>query len=465
VDRISADDDVVLTGPPSTSGAHWANRDNDALYRRPGGSTPFRRPPAVNSFPDDDVAPQAPAPAFPPESTETPEDRGWFDAAAGGRDDGVAREPVERERHAPAYGPAPPATPGRASFGVTAGPISPSARFVDAPTSPGAAPSRQEGAPISPPSAPGSPAGASAFLASAPVSPARGRPVPEFGEFVVGPSHEIRPHRAARRPPPDAAPVRTAPQTARPARRSRAVMIAAIALTAIVLVAGAAAGVMLFSGSDRSLNSVLRLGGDAGERTVTAALGGRTAASFELLAATTKVTIKAQDLGGDLYRITSAANSGTVPTPVLAKNRVQLHLTPEGTGAIGKVTVVLSSKVKWTLRFVGGADEQAVDLRGGRIASVDVLGAARRLELALPTPSGTVPVRLTGAVEDLSITAPPDSPVRVRLDSGAKTVAAGERTLRDVEPGSTLTPQGWQTRNRYDVHAESRITLLSIAAR
>jgi hypothetical protein len=241
-------------------------------------------------------------------------------------------------------------------------------------------------------------------------------------------------------------------------------MIAAIALTAIVLVAGATAGIMLFSGSDRHLNTVFRSGAGAGERTVTAALGGRTAASFELLAATTKVTVKAQDLGGDLYRITSAQGSGTVPSPVLAKNRLQLHLTPQGTGATGKVTVVLSSKVKWTLRFVGGADEQVVDLRGGRIGSVDVLGAARRIELALPAPAGTVPVRITGAVEDLSITAPPDSPVRVRLDSGAKTVAAGERTLRDLEPGSTLTPQGWQTDNRYDVRAESRVTLLSVAA-
>ena len=92
----------------------------------------------------------------------------------------------------------------------------------------------------------------------------------------------------------------------------------------------------------------------------------------------------------------------------------------------------------------------------GDTVYVDIAGDGQR---------SSVPVRLTGAVEDLSITAPQVSPVRVRLDSGAKTVAAGERTLRDVEPGSTLTPQGWQTRNRYDVHAESRITLLSVAAR
>jgi hypothetical protein len=241
-------------------------------------------------------------------------------------------------------------------------------------------------------------------------------------------------------------------------------MIAAIALTAIVLAAGATAGILLFSGSDRGIDSVLRLGDGGGERTVTAPLGGRTAASFELLAATTKVTVKAQNLGGDLYRITSAAGSGTVPSPVLARNRLQLHLTPRGAGATGKVTVVLSSRVKWTLRFVGGADEQVVDLRGGRVGSVDVLGAARRFELALPAPAGTVPVRVTGAVEDLSITAPADSPVRLRLDSGAKTVAAGERTLRDVQPGSTVTPADWQKRDRYDVHAESRISLLSVTA-
>jgi hypothetical protein len=448
VDRASADEDVAVVDPPSSSGAHWANRDSDALYRRPSGQAPFRRPPAVNSFSDETAAPEpraaafppapraafpaaSPTAAFPPASTEVPEDRGWFDASVK-RDDEA--KPADAPRPAPPYGPAPPAAPGRASFGFTAGPISPTGRFADVPTSP----------------------------ATAPGSPAGDRPAPEFGEFVVGPSREIRPHRAVRRFPPEPAAPREPPPATRPARRSRTVMIAAIALTAMVLVAGAAAGIMLFSGSDRNLDSVFRLGGGAGERTATAARGGRTAASFELLAATTKVTIKAQDLGGDLYRITSAEGSGTVPTPVLAKNRVQLHLTPQGTGATGRVTVLLSSKVKWTLRLVGGADEQVVDLRGGRLGSVDVLGAARRIELALPTPSGTVPVRITGAVEDLSITAPADTPIRVRLDSGAKTVAAGQRTLRDLEPGSTLTPQGWQTRNRYDVHAESRIPLLSV---
>src|SRR4051812_13983346 len=54
VDGTTADD-MAVAGLPSTSGAHWANRDNETLYRKTGGSrTPFRRPPALNSFTDDE---------------------------------------------------------------------------------------------------------------------------------------------------------------------------------------------------------------------------------------------------------------------------------------------------------------------------------------------------------------------------------------------------------------------------
>ena len=84
------------------------------------------------------------------------------------------------------------------------------------------------------------------------------------------------------------------------------------------------------------------------------------------------------------------------------------------------------------------------------------------MNLTLPRPAGTVQVRIAGAVEDLSLTSPSGSPVRVRVDGGVKTVSAGSRTLRDLEPGSTLTPKDWKTANRYDVAAESRLTQLTV---
>ena len=56
MDRSIADEsDVALVDLPSTSGAHWANRDKEALARRPASrQATFRRPPAVNSFPGED---------------------------------------------------------------------------------------------------------------------------------------------------------------------------------------------------------------------------------------------------------------------------------------------------------------------------------------------------------------------------------------------------------------------------
>jgi hypothetical protein len=452
VDRSAVDDpedrrdsDLAVADLPSTSGAHWANRDKAALRERHGGSEPpYRRPPAVNSFPGGE------SPSTDVDGTHG----GWFGDRAGDwnnrtEEDRNENDRTQAEPAAPDYGPAPPTTPGRASFGFTGGPISPSgwsAVAADATTSGQASPAY----------------GSDAAQATAPEAGA--------GEFISGPGREIRPHRATRRDPAahdhEHKTPRSTPHAAAPPRRSGTVMAAGTALAALVLLGGTVAGVAFFSGSDQSLNSVVHLGaGKTDGKTATAPLDGRTKADFDLVAATTTVTMKTQDLGDELYKITSADDSGTAPSPVLADDRVQLHLTPDGDGTSGRVEVLLSSKVRWALRFTGGADEQSVDLSGGRVSSIDVVGGARHFELSLPKPAGTVPVRVTGAVEDLSITSPKDSPVRVQVDSGAKTVAAGDRTLRDVRPGSTLTPKGWQVQNRYDVDAAARITLLSVDAR
>jgi hypothetical protein len=231
----------------------------------------------------------------------------------------------------------------------------------------------------------------------------------------------------------------------------------------VVVLVGGIAAVLVFSGRAGGLASVLRgTTGSGDERTVTAPLDGRTAASFELVTGTTQVTLRSEDLGADLYRITSAEDSGTVPRPVVDEDRVQLHLTPDGDGATGTVEIVLASRVTWALRFTGGADEQRVDLSRGRVSGIDVVGGARRIELTLPKPSGTVPIRITGAVDEFVVTAPKDNPVRVRLDSGARTVAAGDKIQRDVPPGSRFTPRNWQVADRYDVDAASRVTLFSV---
>ncbi|GGQ78098.1 hypothetical protein [Couchioplanes azureus] len=280
-----------------------------------------------------------------------------------------------------------------------------------------------------------------------------------IGDVLDGPGREIRPHRAPKHPAEPA----PAPGMPAPPRRNRGVMVAGLALTAAVLLGGTVAGVTYFSGSDSDLTSVLELGvGATSQRTVTGPLEGRTAASLDLVSAAKRVTVRSEDLGDSLYKMTTAEDSGFLPKAAVAQDAVRLELTPDGKGDTGTVEVVLSAKVVWTLRFSGAAEEQVLDLQSGRIAGIDLIGGARRAQIQLPAAAGTVPLKASGTVEELAMTSPAGNPVRVRVKGGATTVAAGDKTLRDVPPGSTVTPKNWATNDRYDVEADSRLILLSI---
>jgi hypothetical protein len=116
------------------------------------------------------------------------------------------------------------------------------------------------------------------------------------------------------------------------------------------------------------------------------------------------------------------------------------------------------------LRLTGGVQETRVDFTAGQLSGVQLQGGARRVELTMGRPAKTVGVTVTGSVDELALRTPKGNPVRLRLPSGAKTVAAGDRVQRDVEPGATFTPRGWDTEGRYDVTVASRPTLVSVEA-
>jgi hypothetical protein len=492
VERSSVDEavatEVALADLPSTSGAHWANRD----VRREGAQkAPFRRPPALRS--------QTEAPES--SSVDNRDDAGWnafLPAATAARPESAWESGSgEHEQHAE------PGTSSRASFGVTDEPISGHWFGKDpSPVSPAGPAQSQHAMPLAvelpahdtdgtaataagdwPATAAGdwpeSPfrdqTPESPFRDDAPETPFREQTAetlfgeqasetpfrertPEFFEqpqafFDQAPAHEIRPHRAEAK----------GNHHQDEPRRSKLLVGATVALSALVLLGGTAAGVAYFAGDQSDITSVLELGSaDNGGTVATAPLGGRSAASFELVAATRRAVVQTQDLGDDLFKITAAGDSGTAPKPALTGDKVQLLLSADGDDPRGNVQVLLSNKVTWALTFTGGGDEQLVDLTGGKISSVDLTGASRRVDLKLPKPSGTVPLRVTGAIEDLSLASPKGSPVRVQVDSGAKTVAAGTRTLQNLKPGSTLTPKDWKVPNRYDVDAEARLTLLTV---
>jgi hypothetical protein len=461
VDREAADDasDVAVADPMAT-GNRRGGREGDTLYRRP--------------------------PAHPPSDSTT--GGSWFT-------DGTDM-PSEDE---PEQGAAPSRGSGRASFGFGDGPISPKR---SAPTSgPPAASGSFEPLPsmasddfsgsfefspassaLSPASGPPAdelpvrrqesrrPAPAAAPASSNWPPPARLTPGQDPLDRVSGggalraPSGEMaswrtdtgerRAVRHDREPAPEAAP---------PQRQSRAVTIGMIVLSAIVLLAGSVVGVVYFSGSDEKLDGVLQLGaGDAGKRTATAPLDNRTKASFELLAGANSVNLTIGELGDDLYRISTPDDAGILPSPTIRNDDVKLQVSKDGDGTGGEIEVVLAAKVRWQLRFSGYAEKQVIDVSGGQISGLEMVAGMRTAQLTLSRPTGTVPVKINGAVDSLVVKSPAANPVRIKVGGGAQTVVAGSRTLKDVAAGSTLTPKGWDVTNRYDVTAGARITSLTV---
>jgi hypothetical protein len=259
-------------------------------------------------------------------------------------------------------------------------------------------------------------------------------------------------------------PPRSLPLPARP-RRSRLVSAGMTMLGVIAVLVIALTGVIFYAGPDSKVTQMLNLGdgeSTATSRLVTAPLNGRTAAAFEMLAASERVRVTIADIGGDLFRISTPEGSPLRPSPELTDEGIRLQVSRDGDGADGEVDVVLAQSVRWTLRFSGYAVERDVDLGQGKVARIEVVGGTRRAVMTLSAASGTVPVKITGGVEELTLKAPAGNPIRVKVGGGAGTVTAGSRTLRDVAPGSTLTPKNWDTSGRYDVDAASKITLLNV---
>ncbi|MDI6101996.1 hypothetical protein QLQ12_25585 [Actinoplanes sp. NEAU-A12] len=244
-------------------------------------------------------------------------------------------------------------------------------------------------------------------------------------------------------------------------RQSRLVTVGMALLGVVALAAVALTGVVYYSGGDNQISNILG-GDDDDPRIVTGPLNDRTLATFELLAATDRVQVRIADLGEDLYRISSPEGTGIRPSADVRDDRLRVDVTRDNAGTGGEVEVLLAAKVRWTIRFSGYSAERIVDLSAGRIKGIELVGGTRRAEMTLAQAAGTVPMKITGGIEELTLRAPTGSPVRIKVGGGAGTVTAGARTLRDVAPGSTLTPKDWTTGNRYDIDAVAPVTLLTV---
>ncbi|WP_343950325.1 hypothetical protein [Spirilliplanes yamanashiensis] len=142
--------------------------------------------------------------------------------------------------------------------------------------------------------------------------------------------------------------------------------------------------------------------------------GGRFA-KFELVSPAATVTVRAADLAGDLYRVTTPAGGGVRPVVGSRGGLVRAALRPTGAAGPDAVEITLHAGVRWALLLRAGAGEVLLDLAAAALTGVAVVGGAGRLRLFLPRPAAVAGrVWLAAGIGRAEVWAPPGVPVVVR---------------------------------------------------
>jgi hypothetical protein len=274
-----------------------------------------------------------------------------------------------------------------------------------------------------------------------------------FGEEESGPPASIPPPRRPVMGP-----------SSEPRRRVRGWVIALILIVVIALAVATVLLAVLDAGNKEQTGPGQPVAGQAGsDHTISAPMGDRREADFDLVTGTSAVTVRSADLGGDLYRISTPENGGSVPKVVNQGSTVKLFLSSTGQVGPAAVDIQLNTLVLWRLRLTGGASELTVNLTNGRVGNVDLAGGATRIELTLPAPAGTVPIRMTGGANQFLVHAPTNAPVRVHIGSGASKVTVDGVAHTGIAPGAVFTPNNWdQTQDRYDIDASAGVATLTV---
>jgi hypothetical protein len=182
-------------------------------------------------------------------------------------------------------------------------------------------------------------------------------------------------------------------------------------------------------------------------------LGSATVGRLQFVRGAANVTIRADPGMGDLYR----ARFGGPEPDVRAEDGTVTVRYPRTLNPLDwrkrSADVALNGSIPWRIAFGGGGlSGLDADLGGLRLESFEVDGGASRVELMLPEPSGTVPIRVEGGASDLTVQRPKGVAASVRVGDGASRLALDGQRLGAVGGETRLeSPDYASATDRYEV--------------
>ena len=196
----------------------------------------------------------------------------------------------------------------------------------------------------------------------------------------------------------------------------------------------------------------LELGGKDRPAQSSAPLGSASAGRLEFTKGAAKVSLKGDPALTDLYQ---ASFVGPVPEITVNGNTVVVQqrrrFRPFDWRA-QSADFTLSTAVPWDISLRGGMWKLSADLTALRVTSLEVTGGASDIEIRLPAPEGTVPVRVSGGASKVTLLRPRGSEARAEVAGGASQLIFDDQRLGAVGGRTVLASGGFaDAADRYEI--------------
>lgn len=196
---------------------------------------------------------------------------------------------------------------------------------------------------------------------------------------------------------------------------------------------------------------------------VTGDVDGRQEARLDVVSGSDTVTVRAADLGDQLFRARTPNGARVAPVADVTDSAVRVSLTDSGGPGAADLVIELNTTVRWRIRLDGGAKQATVAMADGRLDGLDFGAGNARIEVTLPAPHGTVPVRMAGGASVFDLRLPKDVATQVRVTGGASEVTIDGTVHTGIAGGTVYTPEGWDTAtDRYLIDNSAGVSSLTL---
>ncbi|MBV8086626.1 MAG: MarR family transcriptional regulator [Chloroflexi bacterium] len=203
----------------------------------------------------------------------------------------------------------------------------------------------------------------------------------------------------------------------------------------------------------------------SGGREFSAPRGGVSNGMVEFANGASQLTIQAGADAGELYR--AAFNRGAEPVARVQDGTVTFRYQRASLFDWGRFggTVWLNAAIPWTIAFKGGASKVTIRARELALRGVTLGGGASTLDIVLPRPAGTAPIRIEGGASRVSLRRPAGIPAELRIAGGASRLVFDAQRFGAVGGEVRLASPGFETaadRYQIDIHGgASRLDIIT----